>query len=42
MRRLFTVLAGLAAAAAALVPGKAFDRFITIWLENQVRIYYCI
>lgn len=20
-----------------IVPGKAFDRFITIWLENQVR-----
>lgn len=25
-----------AAATAAYVPGKAFDRFITIWLENQV------
>jgi hypothetical protein len=25
-----------AVAAAAYVPGKAFDRFITIWLENQV------
>ena len=23
-------------AQAAYVPGKAFDRFITIWLENQV------
>lgn len=25
-----------ATAAAEYVPGKAFDRFITIWLENQV------
>ena len=24
------------------VPGKAFDRFITIWLENQVRIWISI
>lgn len=22
-----------------MVPGKAFDRFITIWLENQVRAW---
>lgn len=22
--------------AADLVPGRAFDRFLTIWLENQV------
>jgi hypothetical protein len=30
-------LVGSAAVAAAVyVPGKAFDRFITIWLENQV------
>jgi hypothetical protein len=36
---LFSLYAlGLAclANAAALVPGKAFDRFITIWLENRV------
>jgi hypothetical protein len=30
------VLAAVAAATAEYVPGKAFDRFITIWLENQV------
>jgi hypothetical protein len=24
------------------VPGKVFDRFITIWLENQVRIWFFI
>lgn len=27
-------------AKAAYVPGKAFDRFITIWLENQVRLLW--
>jgi hypothetical protein len=35
MRVLF-FLAGATAATAAYVPGRAFDRFITIWLENQV------
>ncbi|KAL2024116.1 hypothetical protein VTK56DRAFT_9896 [Thermocarpiscus australiensis] len=39
MQRLFLVLVGLASLAvglpAGIVPGKAFDRFITIWLENQ-------
>lgn len=34
--RLWLVLAAVAAATAEYVPGKAFDRFITIWLENQV------
>lgn len=36
---LFGLLAACAHLAAALdfVPGRAFDRFITIWLENQVR-----
>ncbi|KAK3320803.1 phosphoesterase family-domain-containing protein [Cercophora scortea] len=35
-RLLITIsLVGLASAAASLVPGKVFDRFITIWLENQ-------
>ncbi|KAF4626251.1 hypothetical protein G7Y89_g11908 [Cudoniella acicularis] len=29
------VLAGATIATAAYVPGKAFDRFITIWLENE-------
>lgn len=33
--RFLLFLAGASAAAAAYVPGKAFDRFITIWLENQ-------
>lgn len=27
-----------AVASATYVPGKAFDRFITIWLENQVNL----
>jgi len=36
--RFLLFLAGATAAAAAYVPGKAFDRFITIWLENQVCI----
>jgi hypothetical protein len=35
-RRFLLVLAAVAAATAEYVPGKAFDRFITIWLENQV------
>jgi hypothetical protein len=30
------------ASAAKLVPGRAFDRFITIWLENQVRKQYIL
>jgi hypothetical protein len=34
--RLLLILAAVAAATAEYVPGKAFDRFITIWLENQV------
>ncbi|CZT43944.1 related to acid phosphatase Pho610 [Rhynchosporium secalis] len=34
MRILF-LLAGVTATTAAYVKGKAFDRFITIWLENQ-------
>jgi acid phosphatase len=29
------ILVGAAVATAAYVPGRAFDRFITIWLENQ-------
>ncbi len=43
MRRLLLFLlcaclqVATATAAAAIVPGKAFERFITIWLENQVR-----
>jgi hypothetical protein len=40
MQRLFAIFLGWAllgsALGAALVPGKAFERFITIWLENQV------
>ena len=42
MRCLLSILLTLTAcldlvvAATELVPGKAFDRFITIWLENQV------
>ena len=36
--RFFPLLACASVATAAYVPGKAFDRFITIWLENQVRI----
>jgi hypothetical protein len=36
--RFLLVLASATAAAASYVPGKAFDRFITIWLENQVRL----
>lgn len=32
------LLGVISVATAALVPGKAFDRFITIWLENQVKI----
>lgn len=27
---------GLLEAVSAYVPGKAFDRFVTIWLENEV------
>jgi hypothetical protein len=34
--RLLLVLAAATAATAEYVPGKAFDRFFTIWLENQV------
>ncbi len=36
----FLCLLGIAvfsAQAAEIVPGKGFDRFITIWLENEVR-----
>ncbi|TVY42249.1 putative acid phosphatase [Lachnellula subtilissima] len=33
--RLLLLTAAATAATAAYVPGKAFDRFITIWLENQ-------
>lgn len=37
MMRQWLLFAGaIAAASAAYVPGRAFDRFITIWLENQV------
>lgn len=31
-----TSIVGLPEAAGAYVPGKAFDRFVTIWLENEV------
>jgi hypothetical protein len=41
MQRLFVSLLGCACIGAALpvdLPqARAFDRFITIWLENQVR-----
>lgn len=46
MRSLVSLLAGASVASTSYiagggpdtyVPGKAFDRFITIWLENQVR-----
>jgi hypothetical protein len=30
---------GVASAKQNVVQGKAFDRLITIWLENQVRLY---
>lgn len=33
-------VAATTAAAAAIVPGKAFERFITIWLENQVSLTF--
>jgi hypothetical protein len=33
-----TVLVAKARGQDQYVPGKVFDRFITIWLENQVRI----
>ncbi|TVY81005.1 putative acid phosphatase [Lachnellula suecica] len=33
--RFLLFISGATAATAAYVPGKAFDRFITIWLENQ-------
>ncbi|KAH9217921.1 acid phosphatase-like protein [Leptodontidium sp. 2 PMI_412] len=33
--RILLLLVGAIASAATFVPGKAFDRFITIWLENQ-------
>jgi hypothetical protein len=38
MRLLLLSVLGLASLANTkpLVPGKAFDRIITIWLENQV------
>lgn len=36
--RIWASLLCVSAVAAAYVPGKAFDRFITIWLENQVRL----
>lgn len=31
-------LVSLEVAAVKIVPGRAFDRLITIWLENQVRV----
>jgi hypothetical protein len=34
--RFLLFLASATAITASYVPGKAFDRFITIWLENQV------
>lgn len=34
---LFIAAISIHVATADYVPGKAFDRFITIWLENQVR-----
>jgi hypothetical protein len=34
---LLAVLSAAADTGSVIVPGKAFDRFITIWLENQVR-----
>jgi acid phosphatase len=34
------IIAVAAVANAANVPGKAFDRFFTIWLENQVSTVY--
>ena len=42
MRSSFLLLASTiacmrSACEAAYVPGAAFDRFFTIWLENQVR-----
>lgn len=41
MQRFFVSLLGWACvgtvSAAAVTTGRAFDRFITIWLENQVR-----
>lgn len=39
-----TVLVAKGRGQAKYVPGKVFDRFITIWLENQVRIgkYYLL
>jgi len=33
--RFYFLLAGATVATATYIPGKAFDRFITIWLENQ-------
>lgn len=33
--RFLLLCAGATAVVSAYVPGKAFDRFITIWLENQ-------
>lgn len=35
--RLFSLILMAGCAYSADVPGKAFNRFITIWLENQVR-----
>ena len=37
MRFSLLFVAPVVVATAAYVPGKAFDRFFTIWLENQVR-----
>jgi hypothetical protein len=34
--RLLLFLAAAVAVTAEYVPGRAFDRFFTIWLENQV------
>jgi hypothetical protein len=44
MQRLLVSLLGWACvpavSAAVATPGKAFDRFITIWLENQVTSHF--
>lgn len=33
---LISLLAGANLVSSALVPGRGFDRIISIWLENQV------
>jgi hypothetical protein len=32
---LYIVLTATVSLGVAIVPGKAFDRFVTIWLENE-------